>query len=102
MSLILVVQNKEKVLDTAVWFCFTIVLLAFQANNITLRHSCRYCLCLTNFGSMFPFVFPENIKNLSLFVVFKGHGNLTLTSTGFILVVYRNYNDLQFFCFENY
>ena len=36
-------------------FCFTIELLALQANNIKLCRSRRYCTCLTQFGSIFPF-----------------------------------------------
>ena len=45
---------------------------------------------------------PENIKNTWLSDVSKGYEKLTLTLTGLVLVVYRNYNVLQFFCFENY
>ena len=35
---------------------------------------------------------PESIKNLWFSDVCKGDTKLTLTSTGLILVVYRNYN----------
>ena len=106
------VWNKEKDLDKAVWvnqvvlflqsFCFTIELLTFQANNIKLCRSRRYCCCLIHFRSIFPFVPPKNIKNLWFSDVSKWYKKLTLTSTGLILVVYRNYNVLQSFCFENY
>ena len=106
------IWNKEKGLYIADWvkqvflflqsFCFTIELLAFQANKITLCRSRRYFCCLTLFGSIFPFVLPENIKNLWFSDVSKWCKKLTLTSTGFILAVYRNYNVLQPFCFENY
>ena len=105
------VSNKQKDLDKAVWvnqvvlflqsFCFTIELLAFQAKNIELCRSRRYCSCLSYFGSMFPFMPSENIKNMWFSVVSKGYKKLTLTLTGLILVVYRNYSVLQSFCFEN-
>ena len=105
------VWNKEKDLDKAVWvnqvvlflksFCFTIELLALQASNIKLCHSRRYCCCLTHFGSMFPVV-PLKTKNMWFSGAFKWYKRQTLTSTGFILVVYRNYNVLQSFCFESY
>ena len=75
------VSNKEKDLDKAVWvnqgvlflqsFCFTIELLAFQAKNIRLRHPGQYCRCLTHFGSIFPFMPLENIKDLWFFYVSK-------------------------------
>ena len=104
--------NKEKDLGKAIWvnevvlflqsFCFTIELLAFQADSIKLCHSCRYCSCLTHFGSRFPFMLPENIKNLWFSDVSKGYKVLTLTLTGLILVAYRNYIVLQSFCFKNY
>ena len=65
-------QCKEKDLDKAVWvnqvvlflkyFCFTIELQAFHASNIKLCRSRRYCCCLTHFGSIFPFMPPENKK----------------------------------------
>ena len=91
--------DKEKDLDKAVWvnevllflqpFCFTIELLAYQANNIKLCRSRRYCSCLTHFGSIFPFRPPESFKNLG-FLMFPRSTKLTLTSTGLILIVYRN------------
>ena len=68
-------------------FCFTIELLAFQSNNIKLCCSCRYCKCLAHFGSIFPFMPHENIKNLWFSDVSKGYKKLTWTSTGLILVV---------------
>ena len=116
-SSVQVVWNKEKDLDKVVWFnqvvlfiqsfCFTIELLVFQVTNIKLCRSRQYCCCLTHFGLILPFVPPENIKNLWFSYVSKGYKKLklistALTSTGFILVVYRNYNVLQSFCFENY
>ena len=83
-----VAWNKEKDLDKAVWvnqvvlflqsFCFTIEPLAFQANSIKLCRSRWYCSCLTYFGSIFPFIPPENIKNLWFSDVSKGYGKLTL------------------------
>ena len=91
------VRNKEKDLDKAVWvnqvvlflqtYCFTIELLTFQASNIKLCRSRRYCSCLTHFGSIFPFMPPENITNLWFSDVSKGYNKLTMTSTGLILVV---------------
>ena len=79
---------KEKDLDKAVSvnqvvlflqsFCFTIEPLAFQANNIKLCRSRRYCSCLTHFGSIFPFMPSENIKNLWFSDVFKGYEKLTV------------------------
>ena len=104
--------NKEKDLGKAIWvnlvvlflqsFCFTVELLALQANSIKLCHSCRCCSCLTHFGSIFPFMLLENIKNLWFSDVSKGYKILTLTLTGLILVAYRNDNVLQSFYFENY
>ena len=101
--------NKEKELDKAVWvnqialflqsFCCTIELLA---NNIKLCRSCRYCSDFTLCGSILSFMPTKNIKNLWSSDVSKVHKKLKLTSTGLILVVYRNYNVLQSFCFENY
>ena len=106
-----IIWNKEKDLDKVVWvnqivlflqsFCFTIELLAFQANNVKLCRSRRYCSCLTHFGSIF-FMPPKNMKNLWFSNVSKGYKKLSLTSTGLILVVYRNCNVLQSFCFETY
>ena len=108
------VWNKEKDLDKVVWvnqgvlflqpFCFTIELLASQANNIKLCCSRRYCSYLTNFGSIFPFMAHKNIKNLCFSDVSKGYNKkVTLTSTSLILVVCRNYN-VTFYnpCFKNY
>ena len=92
------VWNKEKDLDKAVSvnqvalflqsFCFTIELLAFQTDNIKLYLSRRYCSCLTHFGSIFPFMPPENIKYLWFSDVSKGSKKLILTSTDLVLVVY--------------
>ena len=106
------VTNKEKDLDKAVWvnqvvlflqsFCFTTELPAFQVNNIKLCRSHRYCSCLTHFASIFPFMPPENIKNVWFSDFSMGYKKLTLTSTGLILAVYRNCNGLQSFCFEKY
>ena len=103
---------KEKDLPKVVWvsqvvlflqlFCFTIKLLAFQVSNIKLCRSRRYCCYLTHFRSIFPFVPPGNIKNLWFSDVSKRCKKLILTSTGLILVVDRNYDVLQSFCFENY
>ena len=80
--------NKEKDFDKAVWvnqvvlflqsFCFTIEPLAFQANSIKLCRSRRYCSCVTHFGLIFPFIPPENIKNLWFSDVSKVYGKLTL------------------------
>ena len=44
----------------------------------------------------------ENIKNLWLSNISKKYKKVTLTSTGLILFVRRNYNVLQSFCLENY
>ena len=98
-------RHKEKDLNKAVWVnevalslqvsCFTIELLPFWANKIRLCCSRRYSSCLTHFGSTFPFVPPENIKNKRFSDVFKGYKKSTLFSTGLILVVYRNYNILH-------
>ena len=106
------VWNKEKDLDKAVWvnqvalflqsFCFIIEILAFQVNNIKLYYSRRYCCYITHFMSLFFFVPAEDIKHLWFSDVSKGNKKLILTSTGLLLVVYRNYNVLQSFCFENY
>ena len=103
------VWNKEKDLDKALLvnqvalflqtFCFMIELLAFPVNNVKLCRSFRYCSCLTRFGSMFPFISPGNIKNLWLSDVSKKYKKVTLTSPGSILVICRNYNVLQSFCF---
>ena len=81
MSSMLVIQNKKKNLDKFVWFnqvvlflqsfCFTIELLVFLVNNIKLCRSCQYYCCLNHFGLIFPFVSPENIKNLWIFYVSK-------------------------------
>ena len=105
-------KQTENDLDKAVWvnqvvlflqsFYFTIKLLVFHASNIKLCHFRRYCNCLPHFGSIFPFMPPEYIKNPRFSDVSKGYKKLTLTSTGLILVAYRNYNVLQSFCFENY
>ena len=104
--------NKEKDLDKTVWvnqivlflqsFCFTIELLAFQASNIKLFCSLWYCSCLTHFRSIFPFMLPENIKNLWFSDISKRYKNVTLTSMSLILFARRNYNILQSFCLENY
>ena len=104
--------NKEKDLDKTVWvnqivlflqsFCFTIEVLAFQANNIKLFGSLWYCSCLTHFRSIFPFMLPENIKNLWFSDISKRYKNVTLTSMSLILFARRNYNVLQSFCLENY
>ena len=75
---------------------------AFRANNIKLYHPRWCCSCVTHFGSIFPFMPPENIKNLWFFYVSKGYKKLTLTSSGLLLVAYRNYKVLWSFCFENY
>ena len=90
--------NKKKDLDKAAWvnqvilflqsFCFSIELLAFQSNNIKLCRARRYCSCLTHFGSIFPFMPPENIKYLWFSDVSKGSKKLILTSTDLVLVVY--------------
>ena len=48
---------------------------------------------------MFPFISPGNIKNLWLSDVSKKYKKVTLTSPGSILVICRNYNVLQSFCF---
>ena len=77
------VWNKEKEdLDKVVWvnqvvlflqsFCFTIELLAFQANNVKLCLSCRYCSCLTHFGSIFPFYALWNHQKSVVFWSFQG------------------------------
>ena len=55
-----------------------IELLAFQPNNIQLCLSRRHGSCLTHFGSIFPFMPPENIKNLWLSDVSKGYKKLIL------------------------
>ena len=102
------VSNNENDLSKAVWvnevllflklfFFFTIEQLAFQADNIKWCWSRLYCSCLTHFGSIFPFIPRENIKNLWFSDVSKGHKKLTLTSAGLTLVAYRNYNVLQSF-----
>ena len=106
------VWNKEKDLDKAVWvnqivlflqsFYFTIELLVFQTSNIKLFRSLRYCSCLTHFGLIFPFMLPENIKNLRFSDISKRYKKVTLTSTGLISFILRNYNVLQSFCLENY
>ena len=70
--------------------------------NIKLCHSRLYCCCLTHFGSISPFAPPKNIKNLWFSKVSRWYKKLTLTSTGYLLVVYRNYNVLQSFFFESY
>ena len=46
-------------------------------------------------------VIIKNIKNLLFSDVYNGYKKVTLTLTGLILVVYRNYI-LQFFYFENF
>ena len=112
MCSIQVAWNKEKDLDKPLWFnqallflqpfCFTIELLAFQTNNIKMCRSRRHCSCLTHFVSKFPFMPHKNIKNLWFSDVSKGYKKATFTSTGLILVVCRNYNVLQFVCFESY
>ena len=101
------VWNKEKDLDKAVWvnqivlflqsFCFTIELLALQANNIKWCHSRSYRSCLTHFGLTCPLKIS---KIFDFLMFFKGYKKLTLTSTGLILIVYRKYNVLQSIYFE--
>ena len=81
--------------------CFTIELLAFQASSIKLLCSLQYCSCLTHFGSIFPFMLPENIRNLWFSDISRRYKRVTLTSTSLILFVRRNYNLLQSFCLEN-
>ena len=83
-------MKQRKYLDKAVWFnqvvlflrsfCFMIELLAFQVSNIKLYLSRRCCSFVTHFGSIFPFMHPENIKNLWLSDVSKGYENLTKIS----------------------
>ena len=95
MSLILSAKwsgmNKEKVLDKAVWVneivlflqpFFAIKLLGFQTETSN-------CAALINIV-VFPFMPSEKIKNLCFSDVFNGYKKLTLTSTGLILVVFRN------------
>ena len=92
------VWNEEKDLDNAVWvtqvtlflqsFCFTIELLALL-------------YMFKPFRINIPFYAPWKHKNYVVFWCFQGYKKLTLTSTDLILVVYRNYNVLQSFCFEN-
>ena len=84
------------------FFVCSIEPLAFPASNIKLCHSRWYCSCLTHVGWIFPFMPPEKIKNLWFSDVSKVYEKLTLTATVLILVVCRNYNILQSFCFENY
>ena len=51
---------------------------------------------------MIPFLYPRKAsKNLWFSDVSKGYIRETMTTTGLILVVYKNYV-LQYFCFENY
>ena len=93
-------MNKEKVLGKAVWvneivlflqpFCFAIKLPGFQTENLKLCCSYWCYSCVTHFGSIFLFVPSEKIKNLCFSDVFIGYKKLTLTSTGLILVMYRN------------
>ena len=83
---------------------FAVRLLNYYCFRLTISNCTTLAdiVVVAHFGSMFPFVSPESIKHLCFSDVSKGYKNLTSTSTGFVLVAHRNYNVLQFFCFENY
>ena len=80
-----------------------VLLLNYLRFRITIWNcSRRYCRYLSHIGSIFSLVPPENIKITWFPDVSRGYKKLTLTSTGSILVLYRNYNVFQSFCFKNY
>ena len=84
-------------------FNYTIELLAFWDNNIKLCHSCQYCGCLTYSESIVSFMPPEISKICDFRMFQRRIKNQQWTQIfDLILVVYKNSNVLQSFCFETF